>query len=141
MIPYCEICDQEGILVDNSEIYGKSYGNGLVYICPSFPLHDCYVGCHDNKEPLGPVMVGPETRYWRKRSKNRFNLLWKQKLLSQISPVTRSWSGTERSKAYRWLSIKLNKDRKDTHFGHFDIADCQLVCGLMDSYRIGLEDV
>ena len=106
----CPYCGANVELVNNSEIYGRSYGEWpWAYSCCSC---DAYVGLHPQTAiPLGTLADAP-TRAARKSAKDAFNPLWQQGAMS-------------RSAAYAWLAAQLGiADVNACHIGWFDIKTC-----------------
>ena len=114
----CPHCSAAVGLVNNSEIYGRSYGEWpWAYSCTEC---DAYVGLHPwTAIPLG-TLADADTRAARKAAKDAFNPLW------QRGPMSRT-------EAYVWLAAQLGiPDVNDCHVGWFDIETCTrviAVCG------------
>jgi len=107
----CPYCDSPAKLVDDSEVYGRSYGKKL-WMCFSC---DAYVGTHSNSsknKPLGK-MANKELRYWRVEAHKSFDPLWSD--------------GESRNDCYSWLSSKLGIDKNKCHISMFDIDTCKMV--------------
>ena len=100
----CIHCGYEVVYTSNSEIYGREYGNGKCYLCRNCKAS---VGVHTGTDiPLG-ILATKELRELKKKAHSSFDPIWKSK------------------KKYRWqcyreLSIKLDIDLKECHFGWFD---------------------
>ena len=119
----CQYCQSEAKLADSVIVYGRSYGP--IWICSNYPKCDSYVGCHkDTNKPLG-TLANRELREWRKKAKEPFNRLWKEKIINKITQYIPQTS--PRSKAYMWLTEKLDIPGEETHFGLFDIDQCKKV--------------
>lgn len=111
---FCDVCGAKADLVDNSVIYGHSYGkHPFIWLCPEC---GAYVGTHPNLMPMG-ALCGPETREARKAAHHVFDQLW-----NGHDPVFDS-----RSAAYRWLAEELDMSRTECHIGHMDIATAERV--------------
>lgn len=108
----CPHCADRVELVDNAEIYGRSFGEWpWAYLCRGCRA---YVGLHPFTDiPLGTLATA-EIRAARKRAKAAFNPLWKSGRMT-------------RSEAYRWLGAQLGLDEAHTHIGWFDVAQCAAV--------------
>ena len=111
----CPYCDEAVELVNNSEIYGRSYGEWpWAYRCTD---DDCnsYVGLHPfTSIPLG-TLANAATRNARKAAKAAFNPLWQSGRMS-------------RSEAYAWLASRIAiADVNSCHIGWFDVGTCKLV--------------
>lgn len=111
----CSNCHSSNIkLVDNSEIYGKTYGTGKVWICDS--CH-AYVGVHHFKQdsngkkyidtmPLGRFAT-PEQRKLKQACHEKFDKLW------QVYNF-------DRNTLYKYLAYKLELKHEEMHFGWLD---------------------
>lgn len=107
----CPHCAGAVALVNNSEVYGRSYGDWpWVYLCQHHPCR-AYVGTHpETNLPLGTLATAA-IRAARKTAKERFNA-WFQ--AGQMS----------RTDAYSWLAAKMNIPTAACHFGWFDEVQC-----------------
>ena len=103
----CPFCEDRVVKTTNDKIYGKMYGNGMCYKCVSC---DAYVGCHDDGKPLG-TPANKELRALRKKCHDTLDPLWKSGQMS-------------RNEVYTILSIKMNKDKNQTHVALFNEEDC-----------------
>ena len=111
---YCDYCGHEATLVDDSEIYGRSYGH-TAYLCRHC---GAYVGCHGRTDkPLGRL-ANAELRTWKMKAHDAFDPLWN----SPSSPFHR-----HRNAAYAWLAQQMGLPVEKTHIGMFDIEQCQQV--------------
>lgn len=111
----CRYCGFTVVFTDNSEIYGKCYGGGKVYLCRNC---GAYVGTHKGgKIPLG-TLADEELRKMRKEAHDAFDVLWKQKKMS-------------RAKAYKWLAEKMELPSEKTHIAMFEIEQCKKVIELL----------
>jgi hypothetical protein len=114
----CPCCSSEVKLVNNSEIYGREYGEWpWAYLCTN---DDCraYVGLHPfTNIPLGTLADAP-TRNARKRAKAVFNPRWEHAADKRAA----------RTEAYHWLAGQLGiKNVGECHIGWFDVAMCSRV--------------
>jgi hypothetical protein len=118
-ITVCTFCNGEVDFVDNSVIYGKSYGKQpMVYRCNCC---GAYVGAHPGTIiPLGTLADG-KLREARKRAHSAFDHIWRDK-------------GKSRGAAYRWLSEKLGVQRHACHIAWFDAATCARVVEFSTQY-------
>jgi len=110
----CPYCNCKTQLVSDKEIYGKdsNYG-GMYYQCMLDKDH--YVGTYsDNITSLGRI-ANRELREFKMRGHRVFDPLWKGNYKYFSS----------RPKAYKWLSKKMKIDIDKTHFGMFDINQCE----------------
>ena len=106
----CRYCSGTVKLVDNSEIYGRSYGEWPYMIwCETC---DAYVGLHPHTDiPLGTLADKP-LREARKTNKALFLRLQREQ----------GWSRTE---AYSWLADEMKIPAMDCHWGLFEEAQCE----------------
>lgn len=106
----CRYCGNKVVYTSNAEIYGREYGNGMVYLCRNC---GAYVGTHPNSDrPLG-TLANAELREYRKQAHFWFDQIWKtpNKIMSR-------W------KAYDWLSKQLGLPKEKTHIGMFEKNEC-----------------
>lgn len=123
----CPYCDGAVELVNNSEIYGRSYGEWpWAYRCADDDC-DAYVGLHPQTAiPLG-TLANAQLRQGRKDAKAAFNPIWKQGEMT-------------RSEAYRWLAGALNiADVGQCHIGWFDLAMCRQVTRQCYRRRVAMQ--
>lgn len=99
----CNICNGKVIFTDNSVIYGRKYGNGLLYLCTNC---GAYVGCHPHGEALG-ILTDKKTKALRMQCHNLFDPFWKSHKMSRID-------------AYYKLAKDLNIPADLCHFGYFN---------------------
>lgn len=119
--PYCKV---EAVLIDNSEVYARSYGP--IWMCC---LCGSYVGVHKNTtRPLGRL-ANKELRIWKQKAHEMFDPLWQKKM--EITGCSRSEA---RGKAYAWLSKELLIDSKECHIGMFDVSECKRVVDLCSKW-------
>lgn len=112
----------------NSIVYGRDYGNGMIYICENFPTCNSCVGAHsDTGKPLGSV-AGKSIRTARMAAHKAFDPLWKS------GEQDRRF--LKREYAYEWLTEFMGMPRPDVHIGLFDEAQCKRV---MEFSRIMVE--
>lgn len=100
----CNLCGGKVEFIDNSLIYGKSYGSGKAYRCTKC---GAYVGTHKNNPhcPLG-ILADEEMQDLRRLCHALFDSMWS--------------NGKERSQEYKKLADKLGISYKKCHFGMFD---------------------
>lgn len=109
----CRHCNGKVELVNNSRIYGKSYGEWpYCFLCVGC---GAYVGLHPfTAIPLGTLATAA-IRDARKRAKTAFNPLWQARHMT-------------RSDAYVWLAAKLGiANVNECHIGWFDVPQCDQV--------------
>lgn len=106
----CIYCDNNVEIVNNKEIYGKSYGKWpWVYLCKSC---GSFVGIHPKTNiPLG-TLADTKTRKARVEAKEPFTNLYKSGRIIIDD-------------AYLKLSQKLKIPLNECHFGLFDINMCK----------------
>lgn len=101
----CNICGSDEIRkTKNDEIYGRIYGRGDIFLCDNCRS---YVGCHPDGRPLG-LLANREMRDLKVKCHSLFDPIWKNKEVP-------------RGKLYGRLSNILKINKKDCHFGHFDV--------------------
>lgn len=117
----CRHCDSHVELVNNSEVYGREYGEWpWMYLCRGCGAH---VGIHPfTNIPLG-TLADEQEREARKRAKDIFNKLWRGNL-------------ELRGRAYDWLSVKLGIPRSECHFGMFSISRCEQAIYVMKDRKV-----
>ena len=115
----CNLCGGKVILMDNANIYGKSYGSGKCYFCTN--CH-AFVGTH---KPWPDIALGvlsdSRMRAGRRYCHALFDSLWNG------SKKNRS---RKRQAAYDWLTEQMGIPRNMGHFGYFDLQQ------LRQAYRI-----
>lgn len=109
----CSYCNAAVALVNNREIYGRSYGEWpFAYECTNC---NAYVGVHPHTDlPLG-TLADSFTRDARKAAKFPFMTLVRQKFKG------------DRTGAYKWLSRVSGIPRAKCHFGMMDEATANQV--------------
>lgn len=108
-------CGAPARLADNSEYYGRSYGNGRCWMCTRFPECDGYVGTHPDDSPLG-TLVDNETKQLRMQIHRIIDPLWQ----NQDRPKHKA-----RGSVYGWL--KRITGLEAYHTGSLSKEDCLLV--------------
>lgn len=117
MTVYCDYCGHKAALVDDSEIYGRSFGH-TAYLCRNC---GAYVGCHGRTDkPLGRL-ADAALRKWKMAAHASFDPLWK----------TGPFRG-RRKAAYGWLAEQMGLPIEKTHIGMFDIPQCQEVIKIIE---------
>ena len=106
----CPYCQQPAEFVDSAVIYhGRSYG--MIYLCRPC---DAYVGTHKGTDnPLGRL-ANAELRRWKIAAHAAFDPLWKTGEFKH-----------RRDAAYAWLAEQMGLSKEKTHFGMFDVPQCQ----------------
>lgn len=110
----CQFCSSEAQKVTGEKIYPhrKDLYHLSFYYCDN--NHDpAYVGTHKDGTPFG-TLADAETRKARSLAHQRFDKIWKDKLLS-------------RSDAYAVLSKHMNLPPEKTHIGMFNVEQSEEV--------------
>jgi hypothetical protein len=94
-------CGGNATLQSNAIIYGRTYGNGMAFICDTCKG---YVGCHNDGRPLGTI-VDKETKELRTQIHALIDPLWKS-------------GKNKRGTMYRMIAEELKKD--SFHVGECD---------------------
>ena len=101
----CNLCGGDVKLVNNSVIYGKSYGNGKAYLCQKCGAYVGVVPGFSNRA-LG-ILANSKMRSLKVACHALFDPYWQSHKMS-------------RSEAYRRLAADMNLEVRDCHFGYFD---------------------
>lgn len=110
-------CGSSATLRSNALIYnGKTYGNGMAYICLRFPSCRGSVGVHPDGKPLGTI-PDAETKKLRIKVHALIDPLWKE--ATNGRPKKRN-----RGSVYGWLKRIMNMTTEECHVGNFNKADC-----------------
>lgn len=109
----CPYCGNPTKLVDDSQIYGRSYGTKC-YICEPC---GAWVGCHKNSDKALGRVANKELRELKHRAHEAFDPLWKEGHLP-------------RTAAYEVLSAAFNLPTEQTHIGMFNEDMCRKVIAL-----------
>lgn len=107
---YCVVCPKcktIAELVDDVEVYGKSYGK-KIYRCP---IHlNMRVGSHSDGRPYGSL-ADYSTSSFRHKLHLVFDPIWQSGIMT-------------RNEAYEWLAGEMGLTRETCHFGMFDENQC-----------------
>lgn len=103
--PYCGAPTK---LIDDSQIYGRSYG-AKCYICKRC---DAWVGCHKGTNKALGRVANKNLRRLKHQAHEAFDPIWKEGYLP-------------RTAAYEALSIAFKLPMKQTHIGMFDEELCR----------------
>lgn len=106
----CPYCGNPTKLVDDSKIYGQSYGSKC-YVCEPC---GAWVGCHKNSDKALGRVANKELRRLKHQAHEAFDPIWKEGHLS-------------RQKAYQILSESFGLPIEQTHIGMFDEQLCKKV--------------
>ena len=109
----CPYCGAPTQLVDDAEIYGKSYGTKC-YICKPC---EAWVGCHKGTTQALGRIANRELRELKRQAHEAFDPIWKEGHLP-------------RSGAYEVLSVAFGLPIEQTHIGMFDEDLCRKVISL-----------
>ena len=104
----CPYCGAPTQLVDDAEIYGRSYG-GKCYVCKPC---GAWVGCHKGTEKALGRVANKELRELKRQAHEAFDPLWQEGHLP-------------RKAAYEILSTAFMLPVEQTHIGMFDEEFCQ----------------
>ena len=109
----CPYCGCPTALVDDSVIYGRSYGSRC-YICRPC---DAWVGCHKGSDKALGRVANKELRKLKHQAHEAFDPIWKDNYLP-------------RKAAYEILSIAFGLPPEQTHIGMFNEDMCSNVISL-----------
>lgn len=109
MTVICPYCQQPAELVDSAVVYGRSFGP--IWLCKPC---DAYVGVHKNAKNFAPLgrLANKELREWKKRAHLALDPLWRSGRM-------------KRKEAYAFIQEQMGLEKRDTHIGKFDVAQCQ----------------
>jgi zinc-finger-containing domain len=128
MVVSCPYCRIPAKLVDDSAIYGRSYGKKF-WLCGTC---GAYVGCHkagSGDKPLGRL-ANPELRKLKIRGHELFDAFWRAAVLH------RGWSkGKARNTAYKWLAKEMNIDPSLCHFGMMGPDRCSRAIRILEAHH------
>lgn len=118
----CNICGGEVEYIENSKIYGKSYGSGWCYHCKKC---GAYVGTHKPrpKEALG-ILADDEMKQWKMWCHNLFDRLWKgvpEYFKLDGTRVKAVPPKMKRGQAYKRLAKEMGIPESECHFGYFNV--------------------
>ena len=111
----CPYCGSPTQLVNDSEIYGKSFGTKC-YVCRPCKA---WVGCHKGTDKALGRVADSALRELKHKAHDVFDRIWKEKYLS-------------RTEAYEILSIAFDLPSEQTHIGMFDEDLCRKTIDLSD---------
>lgn len=121
----CPYCSGPVSLVNNAQIYGKSYGSWpWAYRCQDRECNS-HIGLHPYTAiPLGTI-ANAELRAARMAVKIVFNPIWQSHGGAYRSA---------RSKAYVWLAAQMNISVARCHIGWFDLHMCNRAVQVCKTY-------
>ncbi len=116
--------------------------NGPFYGCSNFPDCRSTHGAHADGRPLG-IPATKFTKQCRIRAHEAFDKLWEKapdfydlpSLKMNNSKARRMYKGIQRiarSRAYKWLEIKLGLADGECHIGMFDADTCARAIEICD---------
>lgn len=108
-------CGAPARYANNSEYYGRSFGNGKCWMCTRYPECDGYVGTHPDGRPLG-TLVDKETKKLRIAVHDLIDPLWQNQ-------TDRSRTKA-RGSVYGWM--RRITGIKDYHTGSLTKEQCLL---------------
>lgn len=109
----CPYCGAPTKLVDDSQIYGRSYGT-MCYVCEPC---GAWVGCHKGTDKALGRVANKELRQLKHQAHEAFDQIWKEGYLP-------------RTAAYEVLSTAFRLPKEQTHIGMFDEELCRKVIRL-----------
>lgn len=112
----CPYCGSPTKLVEDTEVYGRSYG-GLCYVCEPC---GAWVGCHKGTDRALGRVADKGLRRLKHQAHEAFDPIWKDGHLT-------------RAKAYESLSRHLGIPIGQTHIGMFDEEMCRKVIEYAES--------
>lgn len=114
----CNLCGAEVDLVENKEIYGRSFGSGKAYLCRGC---GAYVGTHKGRNDVAMgILADAQMRRGKQCCHEIFDKHWK----------TRS----QRTSAYRRLASEMDIPFQDCHFGYFDLEQLRRAYKIVKSW-------
>lgn len=120
-------CGAMAHLKSSLEYYnGRLYGNGMRYICDTYPKCRGSVGTHPDMRPLGTI-VDHETVKLRMQLHGLVDPLWRN------ANNGRSKS-KNRGSVYGWLCKITGLPGKDCHIGMFDKEQCLKTLALIEQH-------
>ena len=119
--PVCGYCNQQAVLVSATVVYGPT-GRGNLWMCPSWPDCDAYVGVHEgiDPKPKGTIANAP-LRALRVKVHHAFDPQWQRKPDGSVRLVGRNFA---RRQAYKRLGSLIGMSGREVHIGEFDVAQC-----------------
>lgn len=109
----CPYCGKPTKLVEDTQIYGRSYGSKC-YVCEPC---GAWVGCHKGSEKALGRVANKELRGLKHQAHEAFDPIWEKGYLP-------------RTAAYEVLSAALGLPKEQTHIGMFDEEMCRKVIQL-----------
>lgn len=107
----CRYCGSNVKLVDDKELYGKSYG-GELYLCQNGGCQ-ARVGCHPDGSPLG-ILANRELRRWRSVAHEAFDPLYE----AYDRDLSRDGAGY-------YIQQAIGVPEEKTHIAMLDLGECK----------------
>lgn len=118
----CPYCGAPTQLVNDTEIYGQSFGTKC-YVCKPC---GAWVGCHQGTDRAFGRVANKELRELKREAHKAFDALWKGGYMT-------------RSCAYEILSIVFELPPEQTHIGMFNEEMCRSAISLSEIFIKYLE--
>lgn len=116
----CNLCGGDVEYIENSKIYGKSYGSGWCYHCKSC---GAYVGTHKPRPKIAlGILANKEMKGWKMSCHKMFDDLWRKQ-------------GFNRGFCYKWLAIEMGIEYKDCHFGYFNMKQLRQAYAILKNKK------
>lgn len=112
-------CGSTASLRSNTVVYGREWGNGLVWLCDQWPSCDGRVGTHSDGRPLG-ALADEETRRLRVSVHALVDPIWQRQVAAGSCSKRRA-----RGNAYAWLQQTLGRTAEECHIGSFTADECR----------------
>jgi hypothetical protein len=93
---------------NNTEVYGKQFGHGKIWLCTRYPTCEGRVGAHPHGAPLGPL-ADQRTRDARRKVHELMDPLWGN-------------GHMEKKEVYRRMREEMGGG--DFQVGHLDVRGC-----------------
>ena len=122
----CPYCNHTSELVEDSEVYRRSYGK-MVYLCRPC---NAWVGCHRGGcVPLGRL-ANAELRALKIQAHALFDVFWRAAI------EKRGWKkGRARGAAYGWLARETGIPGEECHIGMMDEERCRMVIAVLQEHH------
>lgn len=118
----CNICGGVVEYIENSKIYGKSYGSGFCYRCLNC---DAYVGTYKDRPSVAMgILADKEMRKWKMYCHDLFDKLWKTHyIIDENNNLKKVFPKMKRGQAYKRLAEEMGIEQENCHFGYFNIKE------------------
>ncbi len=119
----CPYCECKTHMVTDKEIFGRFSSYNKYFIqCVNNPDH--YVGTFANRKSLGRL-ANKSLRQKKMEAHALFDPLWQGQ----------NHYFKSRDAAYKWLSVKMNLPKEETHFGMFDELQCNIAIRVINRFQ------